>query len=130
MDATQLFGPISEKENLNTTREWFSNMPLSGNPDFVVYFNDFINTADYAAADWTITTTELGAGDATEALAGDELNGALVITNDAADNDVDSLQMNEEVFKLQSGKKLWFEANVKVHIYEFFQKIPEIFIYT
>ena len=23
-----------------------------------------------------------------------------------------------------------FEANVKIHIYEFFQKIPEIFIYT
>jgi hypothetical protein len=41
------------------------------------YFNDFDS---YTAGDWTITTTEAGAGDATEAIS-NATNGVLLITN-------------------------------------------------
>lgn len=75
-----------------------------------VYFNDF-DTFD--AAEWTITTTEAGAGDATEAL-GDGDCGILVITNDAADADNDFLQKKGESFLFEVGKKLWFEARCKI----------------
>lgn len=75
-----------------------------------VYFNDFDH---YTAADWTITTTEAGAGNATEAL-GNVDGGVLVITNDDADNDADFLQKVGESFKFASGKKLWFESRFKV----------------
>lgn len=111
--AASFTGPIKNKEKTGS-REWFSGMDISNNPDIVVYFNDFLTAQDYAATDWTITTVEAGAGDATEALAADELNGALLITNDAADDDSDSLQLTQETFKIQSGKKLWFETKLKI----------------
>lgn len=113
--TTRFNGPLKQRENRRGSREHLANIPLGQESDYVVYFNDFLVEQDYAAADWVITTTEAGAGSATEALAGDELNGALLITNDDADNDLDSLQHTQEVWKLASGKKLWFSARLKVN---------------
>jgi hypothetical protein len=82
-----------------------------------VFFDVF---DDYAAADWIITTTEAGAGSATEATSSAD-GGALVITNDAADNDADFFQWSGtdsstaiETFKFVAGKKLFFKARFKV----------------
>lgn len=108
-------GPQLNPRQSRGTRQWHSNLPVQPGPEYVVYFNDFLVTQDYAATDWTITTTEGGTGSASEALAADELNGALLLTNDDADNDLDSLQHNEEVWKLESGKRLWFAARVKIN---------------
>jgi len=66
-----------------------------------------------AIAKYTITTTEAGAGDASEAL-GDAAFGTLVVTNDAADNDCDWFQKLGEGFLLASGKKTFFKARFKV----------------
>lgn len=74
------------------------------------YFNDFDT---YTAADWTITTTEAGAGSATEALT-DADGGVLLITNDDADNDRDFFNKVGESFLMASGKKAWFKARFKV----------------
>jgi len=74
------------------------------------YEEDFFN---YDIGDWTLTTVEAGAGDATEAIA-DEAGGVLLITNDAADDDSDEFQKVGEAFKLIAGKPLYFEARVKV----------------
>lgn len=75
-----------------------------------VYFNDFDT---YAAAEWTITTVEAGAGSATEALT-DADGGVLLITNDAADDDSDFFNKVGESFLFATGKKLWFKARFKV----------------
>lgn len=77
---------------------------------YITYFNDFHT---YASGDWTITTTELGGGDATEALA-DASGGVLLITNDAADNDADFFQKVGEGFLLSAGKKAFFKCRFKV----------------
>lgn len=74
------------------------------------WFDDFDS---YNAGDWTLTTTEAGAGSATEAV-GNIDGGVLVITNDAADNDNDFFQWPKETFKWESGKSLYFEARFKV----------------
>lgn len=74
------------------------------------YFNDFDT---FTAAEWTITTTEAGAGSATEAL-GDGDGGLLVITNDNADNDADFFQKVGESFRFETGKELWFSSRFKV----------------
>lgn len=76
-----------------------------------VFFDDFDR---YVAGDWTITTTEAGAGNATEALT-DADGGVLLITNDDADNDNDFFQKNGESFKFEAGKKLWFKARFKTN---------------
>lgn|SRR5574343_609274 len=86
---------------------------MFGMPDpteWHVYFDDFDT---FTTADWTITTTEAGAGSATEALT-DADGGVLLITNDAADNDADFFQKVGESFKFESGKKLFFKARFKV----------------
>ena len=73
------------------------------------YHNDFDT---YLASDWTITTTEGGSGNASEAL-GDGDGGLLVITNDDADNDNDFLQLTKEGFNYEAGKQLAFNARFK-----------------
>lgn len=90
-----------------------STLGMLGMPDptkFHTFFDDFDR---FVAADWIITTTEAGAGSATEALA-DGDGGILLITNDAADNDADFFQKIGESFRFESGKKLWFKARFKV----------------
>lgn len=77
---------------------------------FHTYFDDFDT---FTSGQWTITTVEAGAGDATEALT-DADGGVLVITNDDADDDRDSLQKVGESFLIASGKQAWFKARFKV----------------
>jgi len=98
-----------------------SSGPLGewGSPDptkYHTYFNDF---HAYDLADWIITTTEAGAGSATEAVA-NAVNGELVITNAAGAADLDFLQYKGgtsgtavEPFLFVAGKKTWFKTRVK-----------------
>lgn len=75
-----------------------------------VFMDDFDR---YVAGDWTITTTEAGAGSATEALANED-GGVLLLTNAAGDDDLDFLQKVGESFTFEAGKKLIFKARFKV----------------
>lgn len=77
---------------------------------FHTYFNDFDT---YVAGDWTITTVEAGAGNATEALT-DADGGVLLITNDDADNDSDFFNKVGESFLMETGKEAFFKARFKV----------------
>lgn len=86
---------------------------LTPRQDYIEYWNDFVRPTDYDTNDWTLTTTEAGAGDATEAI-GNLSGGILVVTNDAADNDADFFQSTKEVFKWVSGKKLYFGMRFKL----------------
>lgn len=111
--ATQIPNELQVyKDASEGVRQLFNGLPTHSNPDYHVYFNDFLVAQDYSASDWTITTTEAGTGDASEAIKTAEVGGALLITNDNADNDADSLQSTNEGWKLQAGKKLWFEGRV------------------
>lgn len=89
---TRFTGPVLNRELADGARSWFSNRPVGDNPDYVRYYNDFLFAGDYSASDWVVTETDSGA---TEAIAADELNGALLITNTAADNDIAQLQSAE-----------------------------------
>lgn len=78
-----------------------------------VWFDDFDN---YVPAQWVITTTEAGAGSATEAVSNAD-GGILLVTNDAADNDADFFQYSGddasgtvETFKFALGKRLFFKT--------------------
>lgn len=84
--------------------------PRVGDMSAHVFFDDFDK---FAAADWTVTTTEAGAGSATEALANAD-GGVLLLTNAAGDDDLDFLQKVGESFKPEAGHRLWFGARLKV----------------
>ena len=74
-------------------------------------FNDFPLAQDYDANDWVISTTTEAGAEMRLKLWLQTRRGALVITNDDADNDVDSLQMTEENWRLASGKQMWMNMN-------------------
>lgn len=90
-----------------------------GQLDPTKFHNWFDDFDSYAAGDWVITTTEAGAGSATEALTSAD-GGALLLTNAAGDNDLDFLQWAGgsgsvyESFLFESGKKLFFKAKFQV----------------
>lgn len=71
------------------------------------YFTDFDT---YTAGEWTVTETQAGA---TQALANVD-GGVLLLTNSAADNDLNALQKVGESFKFEAGKKLFFKARFAV----------------
>lgn len=116
--GTFFTGPLRNKEQGNVQanlRKWFANLPLALDPDYFCYFNDFVKANDYNTSDWTITTVEGGTGDASEAISTTEVGGALVITNDDADTDSDSLQFTAAApFNFASGKRHWFESRLKM----------------
>jgi len=78
---------------------------------YATYANDFFT---YTAGDWTVTTTEAGGGDATEALVSGS-GGLLQILNDAGDDDLDFLQLKGEGFRYVADKNLFFKARFKVN---------------
>lgn len=71
------------------------------------YFNDFDS---YISGNWTVTETQAGA---TQALANVD-GGVLLLTNSAADDDLNALQKVGESFKFEAGKKLFFKARFAV----------------
>ena len=90
-----------------------------GLPDptsWLVFFDDFFQ---YQASNWVVSTTEGGAGSASEVLQ-DEDGGILRITNDNADNDSDYLQWSggktsvTEFIRIEAGRQLMFKARFRI----------------
>lgn len=106
MSTSRFTGGVTTSTKTATTGQ----MGLIDPSMYHVWFDDFDK---YTAADWTITTTEAGAGSATEAVS-DADGGVLLITNDDADNDADFFQWASETYTFTAGKKLFFKARVKV----------------
>ena len=77
------------------------------------WYEQFEEWTAYTEADWTLTTTEAGAGSAVEVI-NDEDGGILLITNDAADDDRDFYQSKGEQWTFTANKKLYCEARIKI----------------
>ena len=80
-------------------------------PPYANRLEDHFNFFD--TGHWTITTVELGAGSATEVIT-DHVNGVLLITNAAGDNDYDEISSPGESFKLLDNYPLYAEIRFKV----------------
>lgn len=95
---------------INTSQEntiWGGSMPYPDPSLFHQYFEDFDY---YNAANWTVTETQAGA---TQALA-DGNGGLLLLTNSAADNDVNQVQKVGESFLPASGKRFFMRARFQL----------------
>jgi hypothetical protein len=109
--TAHLTGPLLEKGGPNPgTREWFSGLPMGAMPDLAVMSKDFTVASEYAAADYTATVT----GSGTTAVSTSAINGALVLTNSAANADAISMQSKQVCWKLVAGKRAWFEAKLQM----------------
>jgi len=94
----------------NTAQNTLGQMVIQDPSKAHTYFNDFDS---YLPSEWTITTTEVGAGSATEALT-DADGGVLLLTNAADDNDADFFNKVGESFLMAAGKPAFFKARLKV----------------
>lgn len=97
-----------------TTKRIFLDGRTASREDYYEYFNDFVNTADYASGDWT--TTNAGSGTIavnTGAVAG-AAGGMLVMTGGSADDALIAIQNKIECFKFVAGKKMMFQARFKL----------------
>lgn len=74
-------------------------------------FHSFLEDFDfYLAADWTVTETQAGA---TQALAAGD-GGLMLLTNSAADNDVNQIQKNPAAFLPVSGKRFFMNCRFQL----------------
>lgn len=75
-------------------------------PDSTKYHKYFEDFDYYNSGDWTVTETQAGA---TQALANGD-GGRILLTNSAADNDINQIQKIGQSFTFTAGKKLFFRA--------------------
>lgn len=109
-------GPFKNRDmgGRDHARSLFSNLPIGVDQlaDYCIDFDDFTRSVLDQTNDWisiidTSCTTLMGTGDVE--------NGAVTILSAATTDDVGgAIQRAETVFLVKSGKKLWFEARVKV----------------
>ena len=105
--AVHFTGPILHAGK-DGTRKWFSNLPITASPDYVVYMDDFTGVALDTTNDWTLIKDSSASG----ALGADAESGTLVLSSQATtDNDGASVQGNE-IYALASGRDIWFETKL------------------
>ncbi len=112
----KLTGPIVNRDfyGIDRPRNIFSNLPTAFDP-LCDYHMDFIagNKSVNDATNELIVVKDAGASVLMGT--GDVENGAITITSTTTtENDGGSFQRAETTFLVKSGKKLWFEAKVKV----------------
>lgn len=110
--SSRFTGPLKDSGQY-PGREWFEDLPVQFNPDYVALFDDFDREALDSGTDhrWN----EVKDSGASISIASDELGGILDISSAATtDNDGGLLQGNE-IFQAQTGKSLWFESRVRLH---------------
>lgn len=88
---------------MSTFRKFWETKPRT---DYFEWFNDFLKSSDYTAADWTINN----GGSPTIAIDTDGVGGLLVLTTGGTDTNSTSHQDDIEAFKFTAGKALEFEA--------------------
>ncbi len=89
-------------------RQWFENLPIDRNPDYLVYMDDFTGIALDSTNDWTVVKDS----SASVAIAADVVGGAVTLSSQATtDNDGSSIQGNE-IFAVAAGRDIWFETEI------------------
>jgi hypothetical protein len=89
-------------------RKWFADLPVSTNPDYVVYMDDFTGIEIDFTNDWT----RIKDTDASVAIAADVVSGAITMSSKATtDNDGSSIQGNE-IFAVAADREIWFETKL------------------
>ncbi len=102
----RLNGPILEIGDRDS-REWYRNMPVWGDPDYIWFMDDFTGIAIDVTNDWTLVED----ASSTETIEGDTLGGRLRLFA-TADDEGTSLQGNE-IFEVSADKELWYETKIQ-----------------
>lgn len=110
-------GPFTQTDfgGFDRPRALFSKMPVNAasDLDYVFFMDDFTQTVVDATNEWIVVTDS--AGGETTILDPDAENGVMKLTSKGTtDDNGSSIQRANTIFLVKSGKKLWFEAKVKL----------------
>ncbi len=108
MGATHRSGPVL-LSGRDLDREWFVDLPVWGDPDFLVKMDDFDGIAIDLTNDWT----QLEDGNASMAIEADTEGGRLLMSTSANDNEGTSIQGNE-IFRVATSRNIWFETKIQL----------------
>lgn len=113
--STSFAGPLTYS-GYPDSNKFNKGIPVDINPDWMVYKKDFFSITEVdETKDFTMTRVDSGGDTAdTRTVVAGDANGILKILNNDADNDSTVLQSKTELFKLESGKKIYFECRIKV----------------
>jgi hypothetical protein len=89
------------------TNDIFNSLPTVDDTRMQQFFDDFM---DFVPTAWTVTETQAGATQAPAAGAG----GLLLLTNSAANNDVNQIQTNAGSFLPVAGKKTFMKCRFQL----------------
>lgn len=111
MAKTAVGAPLVHKAGPGESN-WLNDLPTKANPNYAVYFNDFMTAQDYNTTnEWN----QVKDTSATVAIRAAALLGTVVLTSaTTTDNDGAYIGLNQENYRLTSGKKLWFSTRVQV----------------
>lgn len=118
--AQQIPGPLIYDEKSSTNnRAFFAGMPLDAgltNPDYICAFDDFSYEHGKALNATDMYDTSVKDSGASAAIVSTLGGMARILSANTTDNDGGLIQSGSTgpCFAFQSGKKLWFEARVKV----------------
>lgn len=111
-----LSGPLLNRDHggFDRPRSLFSNMPMSSHEmDYLVDMDDFKGAAINLTNDWI----DIKTASASAPVLSSEENGAVTLGSQATTDDSGtSIQRTIKPFLIKAGKKLWFEARVKVSV--------------
>ena len=89
-------------------RQWFENLPIARNPDYLVYMDDFTGVALDSTNDWTVVKDSSASAD----IAADVVGGALTLSSQATTDDDGSSIQGNEIYAVATDKDIWFETKI------------------
>jgi len=105
-----LSGPLKDSGAISNLRDFFKDFPLSHDPDYVRFMDDFNQVDDDQTNDWTVVKDSGASVD----IDTDALGGRLLLSSTATtENDGASIQ-GQEIWQVRSGKDIWFETKLQI----------------
>lgn len=106
--AVHFTGPILH-DGRNKTRGQFTNAPISIEPDYITFFDDFTGYAMDQTNDWEVLIDT----SATATIQADTALGVCLLSSQATTDDSGVSIQNNAIFLPASGKDIWFNARLK-----------------
>ena len=111
MGATHISGP-----NLfgggEVDRRWFQDRPTHGDPDYIHFFDDFLDES-FVPTENTTKWRQLEDANASMLILADSLGGRLTMITSANDNQGTSIQ-TQEMFQVSPNIQTWFETKINL----------------
>lgn len=102
-------GPVLNASDVST-RQWYQELPVGFDPDYIFFMDDFLGIVTNLTNDWT----EIKDGSAaTTTVGADTQHGRLIMQSQATTNDSGASIQGNEIYLPTLSKRIWFETKLQ-----------------